>query len=94
MIAEHGSGEGWQRVEGADAAGGLTFLPLLVDCDDEARARRLSLDRQQPELANQAMLNWARYLRRAAKRSECGILDTSALALDQCISPLPGYSNL
>src|SRR5690349_18373585 len=72
MIAEFGSGEGWQRAktiewmarlaslrrsgrrllfegqtrlsflaEGAAAAGGSDYLPILVDCDDETRSRRL-----------------------------------------------------
>jgi shikimate kinase len=116
MIAECGSGEGWQRAktiewmaklapltrsgrgllfegqtrlsfltEGAEAAGGPAYLPILVDCDDETRSRRLSLEREQPELADENMTNWARYLRREAKGSGCEILDTSALSLDQCI---------
>ena len=116
MIAEYGSGEGWQRAktiewmarlaplsrsgrgllfegqtrlcflaEGAAAAGGPAYLPILVDCDDETRSRRLSLEREQPELANEDMMNWARYLRREATGSGCEILDTSALSLDQCI---------
>ncbi len=116
MIAEHGSGEGWQRAktlewmarlaplsrsgrplllegqtrlaflaEGARAAGGAAYLPILLDCDDETRSRRLALERQQPELANEEMMNWARHLRGAARRGGCEILDTSTLALEQCI---------
>lgn len=71
--------------EGAAAAGGSAYLPILVDCDDETRSRRLLVERQQPELANEEMMNWARYLRRTAKRSGCEILDTSTLSLEQCI---------
>jgi adenylate kinase family enzyme len=116
MIAEYGSGGGWQRAktiewmaklaplsrsgrgllfegqtrlsflaEGAEAAGGPAYLPILVDCDDETRSRRLTLEREQPELANETMVNWARYLRREAEARGCEILDTSALSLDQCI---------
>jgi hypothetical protein len=116
MIAEYGSGEGWQRAktiewmaklaplsksgcgllfegqtrlsflaDGAEAAGGPAYLPILVDCDDETRSKRLSLEREQPELANENMMDWAGYLRREAKGSGCEILDTSALSLDQCI---------
>ena len=116
MIAEYGSGEGWQRAktiewmarlapkskpgrgllfegqtrlcflaEGALAAGGLAYLPILVDCDDDTRSRRLSLAREEPELASPDMMKWARYLRREAMGSGCEILDTSALSLDQCI---------
>src|ERR1700733_1456836 len=71
--------------EGAEVAGGPVYLPILVDCDDKTRSRRLSLEREQPELANENMMNWARYLRHEAKESGCEILDTSALSLDQCI---------
>ncbi len=116
MIAECGSGEGWQRAktiewfvklapfsrsgrpllfegqtrpsflaEGAQAAGGLAYLPILLDCDEETRSRRLTVEREQPELANADMMNWARYLRREARRGACEILDTSRLSLEQCI---------
>jgi shikimate kinase len=116
MIAECGSGEGWQRAktiewmaklaplsrserpllfegqtrlaflaEGAEAAGGPPYLPILLDCDDETRSRRLTSERKQPELAHADMMNWARYLRREAKRSGCELLDTSTLSLEQCI---------
>ena len=72
--------------EGAAAAGVPAYVPILVDCDDVTRSRRLSLEREQPELASETMMNWARYLRREAKGSGCEILDTSALSLDQCIN--------
>ena len=72
--------------EGAKAAGGLAYRPLLVDCDDKTRSRRLLLEREeQPELANEDMMNWARYLRDEAKASGCEVLDTSTLSLDRCV---------
>jgi energy-coupling factor transporter ATP-binding protein EcfA2 len=117
MIAECGSGEGWQRAktiewmarlapisrsgrrllfegqtrlsfleEGAEAAGVPAYRPILVDCDNETRTRRLMLERKQPELANQTMMDWARYLRREAKRRCCEILDTSTLLLEDCVN--------
>jgi shikimate kinase len=116
MIAEFGSGEGWQLAktiewmvklaplsrsgrrllfegqtrltflaEGAEAAGSPAYVPILVDCDDETRSRRLSIERQQPALANENMTNWARYLRHEAEKSACEILDTSILSLEQCV---------
>ena len=72
--------------EGAAAAGGLVYRPILLDCDDETRSRRLSLERKQPELANETMMSWARYLRREANQRGCEILDTSTLSLEQCVS--------
>ena len=71
--------------EGAEAAGGPAYLPILVDCDDATRSRRLTLERGQPELANENMMNWARYLRCETQRSGCEILDTSAATLEQCV---------
>jgi hypothetical protein len=61
-----------------EAAGLSGCIPILVDCDDETRTRRLSLDRMQPELAGQSMMDWARFLRDEAKSGGCEILDTSA----------------
>jgi dephospho-CoA kinase len=48
--------------EGLFAVGIADFNPILVDCDDETRARRLA-KRNQPELANATMMNWAAFLR-------------------------------
>jgi hypothetical protein len=72
--------------EGAAAAGGLAYLQILVDCDDETRWKRLAIDRKQPELANETMTNWARYLRGEAKDRGCEIMNTSLLSLDEGVS--------
>ena len=72
--------------EGAAAAGALDYRPILVDCNDETRLRRLTTDRRQPELANKEMMNWARFLRREAKDNGCDVLDTSLLSLDEAVS--------
>ncbi len=67
--------------EGAAAAGSLAYLPILVDCDDDERSRRLRFEREQPELAGEEMMNWARHLRREARRGGHQVLDTTALSL-------------
>jgi hypothetical protein len=71
--------------EGAEAAGGLAYTPILVDCDDDTRSRRLTIDRNQPELATTDMMRWARYLRDEAKIHHHPILDTAALSLPDSI---------
>jgi energy-coupling factor transporter ATP-binding protein EcfA2 len=71
--------------EGAAAAGGLAYQAMLVDCDDATRARRLRLERNQPDLADDTMMDWARYLRREAVRGGHPILDTSALSLAESV---------
>jgi hypothetical protein len=72
--------------DGAAAAGGLAYAPILVDCDDDTRSRRLETERMQPELANEEMMNWARYLRKEALAHSYPILDTSALSLPDSIA--------
>jgi energy-coupling factor transporter ATP-binding protein EcfA2 len=72
--------------EAAEAGGITAYSPILVDCDDETRVRRLSLERQQPELVSDNMMTWADYLRRDARERGCEILDTSEIVLDQCVA--------
>lgn len=72
--------------EAARAAAITAYTPILIDCDDETRSRRLSLDRQQPDLADETMMNWASYLRGDARKRDCDILDTSGIDLDQSIA--------
>lgn len=72
--------------EGASAAGLLSYIPILVDCNDATRTRRLIVDRQQPELANDDMMKWATFLRAEALGAGCDVLDTSELSLEQSIS--------
>lgn len=68
-----------------------SYIAILVDCDDETRARRLSIDRGQPELASPDMMNWASFLRNEASAYGCEILDTSALTLEQGIAHVLWY---
>jgi hypothetical protein len=72
--------------EGASAASDLAYFPILVDCDDETRSKRLAIERKQPELADEDMMNWARYLRSEAKGRGCEILNTTLLSLDEGVS--------
>ena len=54
---------------------------LCVECDDSTRRLRLTRDRLQPELANENMMNWSRYLHREALLAGYEILDTTSLSL-------------
>ena len=71
--------------KGAVAAGGVAYQPILIDCDDRTRMQRLAGERRQPELAHPDMMNWARYLRREARKLGHPILDTSTLSLEQSV---------
>ncbi len=70
-------------VEAAIAAKIDAYRLLLIDCDDETRTWRLTVGRNQPELADTNMMNWAAYLRREAKAYGFEILDTSQLSIEQ-----------
>jgi len=54
---------------------------LCVECDEFTRTRRLVHDRLQPELANESMMGWSRYLHLEAVEAGYEILDTSNLSL-------------
>ncbi len=58
---------------------------ILVECDDETRTGRLTNDRQQPELANDSMSSWSRYLHQEALEAGCEIVDTGALPLAESV---------
>jgi hypothetical protein len=55
---------------------------VLVDCDDEMRTHRLLTCRNQPELANPTMMNWAAFLRREAREGGYEVLDTTKISLE------------
>ena len=58
---------------------------LCVECDDPTRRRRLTQDRLQPELANESMFEWSRYLHQEAVGACCKILDTTWLSLEESV---------
>lgn len=69
--------------EATEHAGITSYTCILIDCDDETRTKRLSIDRGQLELASADMMNWANFLRNEASAYGCEILDTSNLTLEQ-----------
>ncbi|NTH12109.1 AAA family ATPase [Agrobacterium rhizogenes] len=69
--------------EATEHAGIESYTSILIDCDDETRTKRLSIDRGQPDLVSADMMNWASFLRNEASVCGCEILDTSNLTLEQ-----------
>jgi dephospho-CoA kinase len=69
--------------EGLKSAGIADGGLILVDCDDETRMHRLVAHRNQPELANPTMMNWAASLRREAQAGGYDVLNTSKLSLEE-----------
>jgi hypothetical protein len=58
---------------------------LCVECDDSTRRHRLTHHRVQPEIANESMMAWARYLYQEAIDAGCKILDTTNLSLAESV---------
>lgn len=58
---------------------------ILIDCSDEVRTSRLRHDRNQAELANEQMMDWAAYLRAEANNAGVSILDTSKQCLAESV---------
>jgi hypothetical protein len=87
--------EGQMRIafiEEAIAASGITNARIvLIDCSDSVRAARLTLDRQQPDLANENMMGWGRFLREEAKRGGYEIFDTGSIPFSSSVDQLIAY---
>jgi hypothetical protein len=71
--------------EGLKSAGIADSRLILLDCDDETRMHRLIAHRNQPELANPTMMNWAASLRREAQAGGYEVLNTSKLSLERAV---------
>jgi predicted kinase len=64
---------------------------ILVECDDTTRNGRLVHDRKQPELANESMHGWSRYLHNEAMEAEFEILDTTGKPLAESVAHVVAY---
>jgi len=60
---------------------------VLFDCSDEVRRERLTR-RGQPELASDAMMHWAKFLREKCTGGGCIVIDNSTLSLEESVSAL------
>jgi hypothetical protein len=61
---------------------------VLLDCSPEVRAARLRGPRQQPELADARMDQWAAYLRGQADALQLPVVDTSPLTVPEAAQHL------
>lgn len=62
------------------------YQSILVDCDEEEMAYRLTHKRNQPELLNQDMRNWLKFLREQAQGQGVAIIDTSHLSPEEVLA--------
>lgn len=64
------------------------YKTILFDCSDEERKRRLIKERNQPHLANDQMMDWARYLREKCIQDNCYIIDNTNITPTENLSKL------
>jgi GrpB-like predicted nucleotidyltransferase (UPF0157 family)/dephospho-CoA kinase len=72
-----------------DAFAGFNFTQykiILVHCDNKTRHQRLHQNRNQPELVNDQMDNWAEFLKKQAISKNAMILDTSLMNTEEMIT--------
>lgn len=68
------------------------FEVILFDCEDLTRNKRLD-ERGHPNLINQDMNNWARFLREDCSKNGCSIINTTNLTIDEMTNKLEGLIN-
>ncbi len=62
-----------------------------MECDDTTRISRLTHDRKQPELVDESMTNWARYLRQEALQARYEIMNTGSTSLEESVGRIASY---
>lgn len=67
------------------------YKTILIDCSNAVRHERLHQGRNQPELVNDTMDNWADFLRGQAKDKSLTIIDTSLMNVDGMVDALKKY---
>lgn len=63
----------------------IAYEAILFDCSDEERTKRL-VARGHSELANEQMMNWARYLRQEGQKRAYQIIDNTDLTFEETLS--------
>ncbi len=67
---------------------------ILIHADDAIRHERLPINRNQPELVNVDMDNWAAFLKRQAMEMDVPILDSGKLDMDQIVFEIQRLKNI
>jgi len=65
----------------------INYDVILFDCSDDERKQRL-VDRGQPELANEDMMNWSKYLREESEKRGYVILDNTDMSKEETAEQL------
>lgn len=62
----------------------IAYEVILFDCSDQERTERL-VARGHPELANEQMMNWARYLRQECQKRAYQIIDNTGFTFEETL---------
>lgn len=65
---------------------------ILIDCSDDVRNERLN-KRGHPELADDKMMNWAKYLREQCQKENCTVLDNTNMTIEESAAALKQHLN-
>ncbi len=78
-------------IEQACQINGITdFEVILFDCTNEERKRRL-VDRDQVHLADENMMNWAKYLRKECQDRDYRVIDNTHMKIEQTVTQLLAF---
>jgi hypothetical protein len=69
-------------------SGWQDYKTILIDCSNSVRHARLHQGRNQPELVNDTMDNWADFLRKEAKDKKLSVIDTSLMNEDDMVNAI------
>lgn len=67
------------------------FAIILIHCSPEVRHKRLRINREQPELINAQMDEWAEYLEKQALEKNVSILDSGVMSNEEMIDWILKY---
>lgn len=61
---------------------------ILIDCREDIMIKRLTIDRNQPEIINDDMKNWLKFLRKQANDFNTDIIDASDMTKEEVVNTL------
>jgi deoxyadenosine/deoxycytidine kinase len=70
------------------------YIIILIDCSEEEMQNRLTHHRRQPELFNDDMKNWLKYLREQANEFGAIRVDTTNLSEDETLTAVEDIISL
>lgn len=80
--------QGFEKIQYSD------YIIILIDCSEEEMEKRLTYHRRQPELFNDDMRNWLKYLRKQANEFGAIRIDTTNLSENETLGSFERLTKL